>query len=243
MGKKLKTGEATATTDKNSELLSIKKQQPKDKHQPLGSIFDNIKPTNKATSVNGASHTPVKSPDGLEDKILVKETIVEKAITPIIPETIVYEISYMDGKEEHVVYSKDLPTVSEKYLLNLSNAFGRSNLKELILGRREIKISCILPLANSDLVIDMRGGAFLKVVTEQDWMTREYDETKKLFDDAVLKAYREYAAQGVTALPPQQPNGKQPVGKQPQKQIQQQGEDYYPEGNITPDRSEIMGTF
>lgn len=212
----------------------------------LSSVFSSLSNSSPAVKTEEKpvikNTTPLeKITNGLEEKIIVNEIVpvIKKPIIETIPDTIVYEISYQNLKEEEqVVYTKDLPMIAANYQLVLVNAFGMSNLKELILGRREIKISCILPLESSNIVIDMRGGCFIKVVSEQEWMNREYNETKDLFDNAVLKAYREMAAQGITTAPAPTTQPNQPKQKQ-LPAANQTGEEYFPVGNIPVNRGII----
>lgn len=239
MGKKEKVEEKGSST--GTELLSLKKEKTQ-KVVGKSSIFSNIKPegTSKVISppkVEGEVKPILK---GLQDTFIVKETPPIKLEPPKV-ETIVYEISFMDGKEERVIYSRDLPTVEQKHLLNVVNAFGRSNLRELVLGRREIKISCIGNLDSPNSIIDMRGGVFLKVVAEQDWMEMEYEETKRLFDEAVLKAYREMSAQGITALVQTPTVTPQPLKEQ--RRNVPDNEENFPVGNIPVTRPPILGDF
>lgn len=221
---------------KKDELLTIGKkvkiEEPKKE-----SIF-NTTQIEKTIKVNQPTNVT-----GIEEKIIAADIpVVEKVIPPIVPETVVYEITFMKNEVEQIVYTRDLPIINEKFLLNISNAFGRSNLKEVVLGKREIKISCNSPLTSTDLTIDMRTGLLIKVVVEADWMNREYADTKKIFDEAVLKAYREMAAQGITAATPNTNNPVQGVKRKPNPQtrvnqnqnLEDDGEDYYPPGNIIP---------
>lgn len=230
-----KKKDATAP-EKKDELLTIgkkiKTEEPKKE-----SIFSNVAKIEKTIHV--AQPKPIKDANGIEEKIITNEVpVAEKPIVEAVPETIVYEITYMNKGAEQIVYTRDLPVINEKFILNLTNAFGRSNLREVVLGKREIKISCNSPLTSTDLTIDMRTGLLIKVVSEADWMSREYADTKKLFDEAVLKAYREMAAQGITAAPANQPaQGKKrpniPVTKQNvHPGYEDYGDDHYPEGNI-----------
>lgn len=235
MGKKLKPSK-DSVLGTEPELLSLKKEKvTKGKiidNTEKGSVFGNLSIPKEPTIQPKVEEKVLK---GLEDKIIVQEEPkVKVVVPPIIPETIVYEISYMEAQKEQVVYSRNLPVIKDNYLLVLDNAFGRSNLREVVLGRREIKISCMLPLKTPNLTIDMRGGTFIKVVAEQDWMEREYEETKKMFDEAVLKAYREMAAKGLTDLGIQPVKGVVPVPPQETE------EEEFPVGNITPNKNIAM---
>lgn len=237
---KTKKSDALNPSDIKDDLLTVgpKKIKVVDHSKPKeASVFANLQPTNVAKPAT-------KSVNGLEEKVIVAEVpIVETPPAPIVPETIVYEITYMEGTVEQIVYARGLPTITEKYILRLYGAFGRSNLREVVLGRKEIKISCNVPLVNPDLQIDMRSGLLIKVVSEADWMTREYDDTKKLFDDAVLKAYREMAAAGITAVTPQ-PSGAVATGKKKVVPLPPpDNEEHFPVGNIPVNRGPIMGDF
>jgi len=237
---KTKKADGLKASDIKDDLLTVgpKKIKVVDHSKPKEtSVFSNLQPTNIPKP------TATKSVNGLEEKVIVAEVpVVETPPTPIVPETIVYEVTYMDGTAEQIVYARGLPTITEKYILRLYGAFGRSNLREVVLGRKEIKISCNVPLANPDLQIDMRSGLLIKVVSEADWMTREYDDTKKLFDDAVLKAYREMAAAGITAATPQ-PSGVATGKKKSVPLPPPDNEEHFSVGNIPVTRGPIMGDF
>ena len=238
MGKKEKTGTSSVKKD---ELLTINQKKVKVNLPPEeSSIFSNI---GQAPGIEKTIHVnKTKTISGIEENnIVVQDDVQIDIVKPIVqaPETIVYELTYMEENQEKVIYTKDLPSFSEKYLLNVGNAFGRSNLKEIVLGRKEIKTSCNNPLSNTELIIDMRGGLLIKVVPEQEWMNRGYDETKKLFDETVLKAYRDLAVQGITA-----PAATQPVKQNAQRRQAPlpapDNENNFPVGNIPVGRAPII---
>lgn len=223
------------TPEKKDELLTLgKKTKPEEVKKE--SVFGNMAKIEQTIRVT--SKEPIKDLNGIEEKIITSDVpVVAKEIVPVVPETIVYELTFMKDSIEQIVYTRDLPIINEKFLLNITNAFGRSNLREVVLGKREIKISCNSPLIATDLTIDMRAGLLIKVVSEADWMNREYADTKKIFDEAVLKAYREMAAQGITAQTPN-PNQNLVQGKKrpinPKRNPELEDEDFgdYPVGNI-----------
>jgi hypothetical protein len=238
------------TTEKKDDLLTLKTKPKPVETTPEGSVFSGIVQPGLERSISVAKNgersiitNPAALPpatvtdDGIETadihpgQIVVDDTPVPEAP----PKTVVYEVTYVEEGEEQLVYTKEIPTFLDKYQLEVTNAFGRIPLKEIILGRKKIETSCFNPLEETEFTIDLRGGLLLKVIPEQEWMNRSYSETKKSFDEAVLKAYRDLAAQGITSAPvptpiPQQPaqKGKRP----PQQQAQQPADDYYPEGNI-----------
>jgi hypothetical protein len=242
MGKQNKA--EAKTSAKKDELLTIGPKKIKvNSPSEEPSVFSNVlKPgIEKTIHVN---KTKTKNASGIEENNIT-QTITPEILPPVIqaPETIVYELTYMYDTEERIIYTKDLPLFLEKHLLSVTNAFGCSNLREVVLGRKEIKTSCNNPLSNPELVIDMRSGLLIKVVPDQDWMNRGYDETKKLFDETVLKAYRDLAAQGITSASgtPSTEVGKQGKKKAP---IQSpENEEDFPVGNIPVGRGPIMDQF
>jgi len=150
-------------------------------------------------------------PSVIEEKDLVQETnytrtIIHKNEEPVVE--LVYEITFIEtqsqGKVDRTVYTKDVPIFKTKNVLFVSNLFGRENLKEIVLRKREIKASCKKPLAETEFELDLRNGVLVKVIPEQPWMNSDYESTKKTFDEMVLKAYRELSS----LVKPEQGNDK-----------------------------------
>lgn len=156
------------------------------------------------SQVKPVRNTPVPMtppPPVIEEKDLIQEpaytqTIVHKVEEPIVE--LVYEITFIEthgqNKVDRTVYTKDVPMFKTKNVLYVSNLFGRENLKEIVLKKKEIKASCKKPLDQTEFELDLRNGVLLKVIPEQPWMNSDYESTKKMFDEMVLKAYRELSS-------------------------------------------------
>jgi hypothetical protein len=109
----------------------------------------------------------------------------------------VFEIVIRLKDKEHILYSpKILLNEYNPTILALFGTFTKYVLQELIdpvekttvieLGRKT--------LPEQDFKIDLTQGIVLKRVTKQPWMERSEEETKKVFDENVLNAFREYKA-------------------------------------------------
>lgn len=145
-------------------------------------------------------------PPIIEEKDLIQEpsytqTIVHKIEEPVVE--LVYEITFIEvhgqNKIDRTVYTKDVPVFKTKNILFVSNLFGRENLKEIVLKKKEIKTSCKKPLEQTEFELDLRNGVLLKVIPEQPWMNSDYESTKKIFDEMVLKAYRDLSSSNVSS--------------------------------------------
>lgn len=231
--------------ESKDELLSLNKKKviktvviDPNSSTPEESVFSTITQPGLEKSIvvsKQKNNTVIK--DGIEESTFDAEMSVESApLENTPPTTIVYELTFQNGETEMLIYTKTLPVFSDMYQLDIVDAFGRTPLREIVLGRKEIKTSCFTPLKQTQMSIDLRGGLLMKVIPEQDWMNRSYDETKKLFDEAVLKAYRDLAAQGITT--PQTTAPKQKQQRQAPQQQEQERDDYRP-GNIPVQRGQI----
>lgn len=238
MGKKVKSSEkeiGLLTIGKQNNPITAKVVDYTQKSKEEISVFSEIKA--KAQTVIEKTIRVNQPVSGIEENNIVAPDLSKETlpIIPPVPLTIVYELTYMEGGIETIVYTRDEPSFLEKHLLSIVNGFGRSDLREVVLGKKEIKTSCNKTLPQSQILIDMRGGLLFKVVPEQEWMNRGYDETKKLFDETVLKAYREAATTPSTVV-----NQKQEDKRRP---IQQEDEGHFSVGNIPVNRGAIMNDF
>lgn len=172
-----------------------KKENP---NQGEGNQKSQVKPV-RVTTPPIAPPPPVIEEKDLVQETAYSQTIVHKLEEPIIE--LVYEITFLevigDRKIDKTVYTKDIPLFKEKNVLFISNLFGKENLKEVVLGKREIKASCKRPLEQTEFALDLRNGVLIKTVPEQAWMSSDYESTKKTFDEMVLKAYRELSQQPI----------------------------------------------
>lgn len=224
MGKKSKAAEQKENTE---GLLTIGQKKPE-----TTSVFNNLATARVEKTIVVAGN---KNSSGIEENnITVTPTPVVSKVIPAPPETVVYELTYLLNNVEKIVYTRDIPKFnSTKFELNITNGFGRSDLREVVLGQKEIKTSCYITLTESEFTIDMRNGLLIKVISDQDWMSRGYEETKKLFDETVLKAYRETSQ--TLPLPVKQEKGRQ-VARQ-QQHIEDVEENDFPVGNIPVNRT------
>ncbi len=230
--------------ENKDELLSLNKKKviktvviDPNSSTPEESVFSTITQPGLEKSIvvsKQKNNTVIK--DGIEESTFDAEmSVTNTPLENTPPTTIVYELTFQSGDVEVLIYTKTLPVFSDLYQLDIVDAFGRTPLREIVLGRKEIKTSCFTPLKQTQMSIDLRGGLLMKVIPEQDWMNRSYDETKKLFDEAVLKAYRDLAAQGITTPAASKQKGQQ---RQAPPQQEQERDDYRP-GNIPVQRGQI----
>jgi len=174
-------------------------------------------------------------PNGIEINNLSVHLTEQKIAEENLPVFSVFEFTYYINKVEKVVYTKTVPILNHN-MINISNGFGRSDLKEIVLGKKEVKTSCNNPLETPDLSIDMRTGVMIKVIPEQPWMGRDYITTKKEFDETVLRAYREMSTsvtlkdQGKVIVPRAKTTGITP--KTPSDIQFVDDDNDYPIGNI-----------
>ena len=165
-----------------------------------GAQKSQVKPT-RVSTVPPTPPPPVIEEKDLLDETTFTQTIVHKVEEPVVE--LVYEITFIEiqgqVKKDITVYTKDIPVFKEKNILFASNLFGRENLKEIVLKKKEIKTSCKRPLKQTELELDLRNGVLLKVIPEQPWMNSDYESTKKTFDEMVLKAYRELSSSAPVA--------------------------------------------
>ncbi len=104
----------------------------------------------------------------------------------------VYEIKVNKAEGIYTIFSEKIK-INDDFLV-LSNAFARYQLIENInpklkyviteLGRQELSIK------NPE--IPLTEGIHILKTPLLDWMIRTEEETKKAFDEKVLKAYRDY---------------------------------------------------
>lgn len=171
------------------------------------------KKTAKLTVINSPA-TPLSTSVVEENDIVASGNIESTEIItePLVAENLVYELVFVVGGKEQTVYTKLNPQFSAKHILKIENAFGKEDLKEVVLGRKEVKACCRKPLEQDYFEIDLRRGAFIKVLEEQNWMNTEYETTKRAFDESVLKAYRDLSTVAppppVTGIPATKPATK-----------------------------------
>jgi hypothetical protein len=176
---------------KTEELLSINKK-------PSNVTVEKTIQVTKDNSSTEEIMSSVFSSGVIEEKTIAVEKTVEVIEKPVEPEKLVYEVVFMEGRFERILYTHVLPTFETTGYLRVDNPFGREDFKENILGRKEISASSRKLLEDSEVFINLKTGILVKGIEEEAWMSRDFEETKNLFDRAVLEAYRAFSAQGIT---------------------------------------------
>ena len=134
-----------------------------------------------------------KNPQPSMPKIEKEEEEIEET------NTLVFEVVYYAGDQEVKVYTNKTPTFLPNGAVEIEEAFGKHDLFENVLNVRQVKSSCRVNFEETMLTINATEGLYIKAVQQDRWMYLDYEETKKIFDESVLKAYRELAAQNVKA--------------------------------------------
>lgn len=146
----------------------------------------------------------------------------------------IYEIVFINElNEEKVVYTAKQPEFRGENLF-VSNCFGKAILYENILGLNEVRSSCRSDIERGITTIPLNKGVVIKSLKEESWMSLDYEATKKIFDEAVLKAYRIAAQQTASVKVKQNPI---PTGAPHNNQ------EAYPVGNIPVNRGPLISDF
>lgn len=188
----------------------------------------------------------------LENKPVVPEepkvSLTPKAVVVEAPKQVkktVYELTYInDTSLEVTLYSYKAPIYANATTLSLTEFFGKELLYENVLGLSEVKSSCKVEYDQEEVLINLTKGVVIKSIDEEAWMSLDYVSTKKLFDDAVLQAYRQASAikTGHVPVKTQQQRRTSSTPIQP-VQDQMMDNEQFPLGNIPVNRQPLINDF
>jgi hypothetical protein len=191
----------------------------------------------------------VKTESSVFNNVIQEKTLIsiteQNVNTPLLPEklkkaeVIIFEFTYLalPSKVETTIYTYTEPTIKSNGIILITEAFGRQSFEENILGIKEVFSSCRKPLDKSEIIIDLFSSVLIKAVKQEEWMDRDYNETKVLFDNAVLQTYRELAAKGITTSAAK-PNVAKRVNQKPANDP-----NVYVAGNLPPHSRPTMEDF
>lgn len=119
---------------------------------------------------------------------------VKQEVPVIIPSSeLVFEITYLDDpitKSSGLAYTKSSPIFNSNGSVQIDEAFGALELKELVLGRKAVERKCRKKLDNTSFVVDCKSGILIKAIEPQAWMEQDPDITRTAFDKEVLETFR-----------------------------------------------------
>lgn len=117
----------------------------------------------------------------------------QESIVPLPSSELVFEITYLDDpikKTSAEVYTKTEPVFALNGVVSISDAFGSTLLKEVVLGRENVERRCRKELQNTTITVDCKQGILIKAIEPQDWMFQDEKTTKQEFDKVVLETFR-----------------------------------------------------
>lgn len=218
--------------ENNEPLLSIVTTSPiKAKESAFNTVLEN-KPV---------APPPVQATAQVNE-IVHEQPIVVKSLKPEPVKSnkkIVYEFTYIDEHQiEVTIYSYRAPIYASSTQLSVTEFFGKELLHENVLGMSEVKSSCKIEYEQDEVLIDLAKGVVIKSIEEESWMSLDYEATKKIFDEAVLRAYRSASQVQPAAMV----NKRKPAAN---TQVNSDLEDpsIYREGNIPVNRGPLIKDF
>lgn len=213
-------------------------------NEPLLSI---VTTNTIATPAPSAFATVLENKPTVPEEPKVSLTPKEKVVveTPKPVKKTVYELTYInDTLLEVTLYSYKAPTYANSTSLLLTDFFGKEELYENVLGLSEVKSSCKVEYDQEEVLVNLTKGVVIKSIDEEAWMSLDYVSTKKLFDDAVLRAYRQASAvkTGQVPVKTQQQRRTSSIPIQP-AQDQMMDNEQFPVGNIPVNRQPLINDF
>lgn len=193
-------------------------------------------------------------PSAIEMEAIIEEEIIPEETQEVIPEEVVppapsfvdcyYELTTVNGKGEEVLIYTKVPPVIDTNKISLSSVFFKHDFIEIVLKKKKVQVACRGKELES-LELDISTSILLKAIQPQDWMIRGFEETKVLFDQAVLHAYRlvneEIASAPTPAAKPKQSQQSNEKWEDINRIKQPPRVNLTDQGNLVPDRPE--GTF
>jgi hypothetical protein len=101
-----------------------------------------------------------------------------------------FEISYMEDSIEKTLYTYYIPTLSDLEL-RVRNCFEKIHLKEEVLDYKVVEVLCAQTSEIPNWTLNLNEGILIKAINPEDWMTRDFNLAKSIFDLQVLNTYRE----------------------------------------------------
>jgi len=117
---------------------------------------------------------------------------VKEVFPPPLSKTF-YNVTIKEGDKEKSFYTRE-PLQLVGVELTLTNSFEKITLHENILNKRKLTLACsssIKPVIRVSLV----NGVHIQTSEKEAWMEVQLEIAKKLFNERVLKAYREVTTQ------------------------------------------------
>lgn len=196
-------------------MISLSKtvlMKPDKKEKPLLSI------TNKTPQTIIPTESKELSVNESKEPILLEPTLEEQLEPPIVleekPLNVIsekekdeeikdyWEIVFFEDKVERTVYTKALPVFqNDPNGIKIVEFFGRLDLTENVLNKNLVSYSCLLTLPETEKIIDISKGVFIKNISQQLWMLRNEQETNILFNAAVLEVYRTQTSELLSQIP------------------------------------------
>lgn len=188
-------------------LMAKNKSQEAEDNEPLltiKTVQQEQSPTNKIVETKAVDKSSVftelkeeKPIEIIEKKPLAKTTqLVKKTQEQTTPISLVWEMTFVDlNNVENTVYTYEDPIFLQDGMVEVHSAFGKSDLAETILNQTTVQTSCKKNLQEENLTIDVKKGTLIKAIPAQSWMSRDFEATKKVFDEAVLDAYRKVSSE------------------------------------------------
>jgi hypothetical protein len=221
---KQKKDNSTIPTQENQELYTITPLETvetihsqESSNQPKSNVHleQTIqKPTDSTmeSNISIEPNTSIIQTTDIETSLPTDQVELEKTIKKEVK--YVYEVKYIVDKKEYVFYTYDIPELIDNTIV-LIKPFGRKDLREVVLGKKEVKAFCKVDINEEAIKIDLLKGVLIKIVEEHPWMSLGQDETQRLFDQEVLSTYRQLSSTIKTFNTQQTNIGEYPVGNIP----------------------------
>lgn len=163
-------------------------------------LIEELMNTGTKKKKNSSVFAEVAKPSGLEslneaivsqDKPKPKAEAVKEVVKEI-DDLYVFEIHFKKEDSSYLLFANEINLDDDS--LALFNVFTRYILQEVINPQEKIIVNETgrKELPEKDFKIPFIYGVMIKKILREPWMDRSEEETKKSFDEKVLKAYRDY---------------------------------------------------
>lgn len=156
-----------------------------------------VKPLEEVKIENSVFAPQVK--DEEKPSVFVQETNLEKKEDKPVFSTKkenfleYYKIVFLDNKKKREIYTNKLPSFTATEL-EIFKAFEKITLKEKILNKKLLQLDCKLELEAKKITISLSNGVLIKHCSKEQWMDVNHSTAEKIFNERVLKAYRDLTA-------------------------------------------------
>lgn len=197
--------------------------------EPIQGIPEEVTVITEVTPVKGPEHVEVdssvfikpeekvevsefiKPEENKEPSVFVQETAVKEEKKPVFEakkeDVRYYKIVFIDNKKKREIFTKKRPVINSDKL-RVEDPFEKITLKENILNKKVLTLNCKLELDIKELSISLNEGVVISINVKETWMEVDNNTASKIFNERVLKVYRDLTAE----LPPVKPKTKTEEG-------------------------------